>query len=330
VDVSVVDQNNNLIPAPYTVRVCPQAGTSAMLVASTLAGEIPSGACLIGDLSANGMASVFALNSTDETVTFTPSQSGLTNAPSTAQITWTGQAPSPAASDLAFWPPADPAVLSTAPGSTISVRLTPRDACGTPISVPASEVAVVVPPPLRSEAPVLAPGLGYLFEVSASACPPDPQLPLPVNGRLSGKTITGAGGAVASINVQVACRPPRFLSQGATTARCGSPYRYSAARVPEVEGDGPLVFSLGGAVPAGMSVTPAGEIVWVPGNDQAGTVQFQLAVAGAAGTDVQDLTVEVQCGETGPGGCGCSGGGAAAAAMPLALLLALLRRRGRG
>lgn len=331
VDVSVVDQFNNTLAAASTVQLCPQAGRSATLVASTLGSQGFNGTCITGALSATGMASVFALDSIDETVTFTPSQTGLTNAPNTAQIAWIGRAPSPITSELAFWPPADPAVLSTAPGATVSVRLTPRDACGTPIDVPISEVAVAVSPPLVSAPPVLAPGLGFLFDVSAASCPPDPQLTLPVNGLLSGRTLTDPGGAVASLNVKVACRPPRFVSQGAATARCGDPYRYSEARVPEVDGDGPLAFSLPGAVPDGMSVTPAGEIVWVPSQDQTGTVQFQLAVAGAAGSDVQDLSVEVQCGDRGPAGCGCAAGGPgaalAAAAAGLAWLSPFRRRR---
>src|SRR5262249_26546523 len=142
--------------------------------------------------------------------------------------------------------------------------------------------------------------------------------------------ITTTGGALAAVNVRVACRAPKFVSQGATSARCNQPYHYSEARVPEVDGDGPFVFRATG-LPAGATLSPAGELVWTPGEGDVGSYAVDLTVTGAAGSDTQAVNIDVACGsEVPPAPCGCGAAGAGPLAVAALVLWRLsLRRRRR-
>jgi len=325
-DVSVVDVNENNVGLALNAQVCAAAASSAAPVSSTLANPVIAGTCVSGALSAVGTASVFAVDGMDETVTFTPSSPSAGNAPVTAQVTWSGRAPAPSQTLLELVGATDPAPITTAPGSSVQVHVSPRDACGAPISFPvASEVVLQLPPPLQASGP-LRDATGFSFDVTSPECPPLPSQPLPIHASLSGAPVTTAGGAPAEVHVQVTCRAPRFTSQGATAARCNEPYHYSAAGAPAVDGDGPFAFRATG-LPAGASLSPAGEILWVPKADQVGPYAVDLTVAGAAGTDTQTVNIDVTCESTVPTApCGCQ----AAGAGPLAVaVLALLRRRRR-
>jgi hypothetical protein len=299
-------------------------------MSSTLASAVVAGNCITGITSVEGTASVFVVDGMDETVTFTPSQTGLAGAPVTAQVTWSGRAPSSAQTLLELVGATDPAPLSTAPGSAVQVHVAPRDACGQPISFGVgSAVALQLPLPLQAAGPT-PDATGFLFSVTSPTCPPLPADPLPIHASLLGSPITTAGGALAAVNVQVTCRPPRFLSQGATSARCNQPYHYSAAGAPEVDGDGPFAFHATG-LPPGATLSPSGDLVWTPLESQVGSYAVDLTVAGAAGSDTQALNIDVACGsDVPPAPCGCAAAGAAPLAVAaLALLRVRLRRRRR-
>ncbi|HVE83168.1 MAG TPA: hypothetical protein VND93_09995, partial [Myxococcales bacterium] len=330
IDVAVVDALENNVGFAQTVQVCPSAGSSAVLVSSTLANPRLVGTCLVGDLSLEGTASVFAVDGMDETVTFTATQAALTNPPVTAQVTWSGRAPSASQTLLQLVGVADPAPLTTASGSAVSVRVSPRDACGQPIAVAStSDVALQLPPPLQATGPSQD-STGLTFSVTSPSCPPLPADPLPIHAQLQGAPVTAPGGAPAEVNVLVTCRAPRFLSQGSTAAQCNQPYHYSPQLVPEVEGDGPFVFSATG-LPAGASLTPAGELVWIPARGDVGRYAVQLTVVGAAGQDTQQIDIDVTCGSTvPPAPCGCGEAGAAPLAIAAAAIaLAGVRRKRR-
>ncbi|MGQ0508168.1 MAG: adventurous gliding motility protein AgmC [Myxococcaceae bacterium] len=142
-------------------------------------------------------------------------------------------------------------------------------------------------------------------------------------------------GAFQSSDGGTAARPPRFLSLPGTTAHCGAPYRYSASRVPELEGDGPFVFSVqpadGLSFPETLTVDPmTGEPSWIPSSEQVGSVGFSLLAAGSGGSVAQTIQVTVECPGKTPLGVGCNCG---ALPGPLflvaAALLGLCRRIGR-
>jgi hypothetical protein len=123
---------------------------------------------------------------------------------------------------------------------------------------------------------------------------------------------------------------PRLVSQPGTVATCGVGYRYSAQRVPQVEGNGPLTFSvhpaLGLAPPSGLSVdATTGEIMWTPTLAQVGVNPLELRVDGPGGSDAQQFAILVECPEPKTlEVCGCSSG-----LPPLLSVLALrlLRRQ---
>lgn len=123
--------------------------------------------------------------------------------------------------------------------------------------------------------------------------------------------------------------PPRLVSPPGTVATCGVAYRYSAQRVPQVEGTGPFTFSvhpaLGLALPQGLSVdATSGEFSWTPTAAQVGANPLELRVDGPGGSDAQQFAIVVDCPPTKTlEVCGCSSG-----AAPVLLVLALwLRRR---
>ena len=328
-DVSVVDANENNVGLGYSVTLC-AGGGNAVLVSNTLGTPVLAGSCVTGTLSAVGTASVFAVDGMDESVTFTPSTTAAANPAVTAQVTWSGRGPSPSQTTLELVGATDPAPITTAPGSSVQVHVTPRDACGAPISFPvASEVVLQPSPPLQASGP-LRDATGFSFTVTSPQCPPLPSQPLPIHASLSGAPVTTPGGVPAEVGVLVTCRPPAFTSQGATEAKCNQPYHYSVAGAPAVDGDGPFAFGATG-LPAGATLSPAGEILWVPGEGQVGSYAVQLTVAGAAGTATQTVNIDVSCGGDVPQApCGCQAAGAAPLAVAaMALLRAVVRLRRR-
>lgn len=106
--------------------------------------------------------------------------------------------------------------------------------------------------------------------------------------------------------------PPRFTSTPDTAARCGVPYRYSGARRPLVEGQGPFRFSLrpalGLPLPEGVSVDEAtGEITWTPAPGDEGVHPVALRVDGAAGSATSSFAIVVECDRRLAVECGCAG-----------------------
>jgi hypothetical protein len=139
-------------------------------------------------------------------------------------------------------------------------------------------------------------------------------------------------------------RAPRFVSTADTSARCGVPYRYSGAGRPQVEGSGPLTFTLepllGVPLPPSLSVdADSGELRWTPTRAEAGANPLSLVATNAAGVARQEFAVVVSCPEPiGFGSsCGCLGSGpgsgpdatagASGTAFAALALLGLLRGR---
>jgi hypothetical protein len=129
-------------------------------------------------------------------------------------------------------------------------------------------------------------------------------------------------------------RAPRFTSSPSTSAACGSPYHYSGTRLPEVEGDGPFVYSLqavqGAALAAGLTVdATTGELNWTPTREQAGTHPLVLTVESASGSTTQTFSIVVDCADTRPVqvSCGCSGFGNSGPGLAALALLLRGRRR---
>src|SRR5262249_38702892 len=96
---------------------------------------------------------------------------------------------------------------------------------------------------------------------------------------------------------------------------CGTPYRYSADRVPQVVGDPPFVFSAqgvaGAPLPDGFAVdSTTGEVLWTPKADQVGTHEIELKVSGPGGEEVQTLRITIECAGANQAhvNCGCSTG----------------------
>ncbi len=125
---------------------------------------------------------------------------------------------------------------------------------------------------------------------------------------------------------------PRFISTPDTANVCGTPYRYSGDRFPEVDGTGPFTFSLQSIgsidLPADLSVdSTTGEFNWMPSKADVGSNPIALRVDGPGGFDLQVFSIEVECVERNnlKLGCGCSDGGGTA----FSLLCAWIVRRRR-
>jgi PKD repeat protein len=107
--------------------------------------------------------------------------------------------------------------------------------------------------------------------------------------------------------------PPEITSMGSEEADCGEAYAYDEDMKPTAQGTKPMSWSLGldvgggiVGVPEGMDIHPVeGTISWVPSPDQYGVSRVIIVVSNDAGSDRQDLLVNVSCKDKGAGGCGC-------------------------
>lgn len=141
----------------------------------------------------------------------------------------------------------------------------------------------------------------------------------------AGLTDGGGGSALA----------PKLHSTPATTAYCGTPYRYSGTRTPQVEGTGPFQFTVkgiaGSEVPVGLTLdSMTGEFSWTPTQQEQGAHPLELVVTNSVGQDSQVFNIVVDCTEqkTLPVGCTCASSEAGLTWLA-ALALVLTRRRAR-
>ncbi len=127
----------------------------------------------------------------------------------------------------------------------------------------------------------------------------------------------------------------QLTSTPAPQAECGGPFRYSPAGSPTASGEGPYVYAVtaasGAPLPAGLSViSSTGEIRWTPSREQVGPQRFLLLVAGAFGTDSQEISVEVTCAPLHANvGCNCGAASAPVTSVLALGVLAVLRRAAR-
>lgn len=123
--------------------------------------------------------------------------------------------------------------------------------------------------------------------------------------------------------------PPFFVSQGATTAFCGTPYRYSGSHRPEVVGSKPMAFSLVGDGPFTVDAQ-TGELSWSPTRKDVGEVTVDLRASNAEGDTDQIFTVIVECPEPLAANLGCSTTGETTWPWALFALAWLARRSHAG
>ncbi len=147
----------------------------------------------------------------------------------------------------------------------------------------------------------------------------------------AGAPAVDAGGFSADAGVEPA-QPPHFVSSPSTSGYCGVPYRYSGARVPQVDGSGPLSFSVsaiaGGVLPTGLTIDgTTGELSWTPRKEQRGATPIQLTVMNALGRDDQVFSVQVECPEAPNTAVGCSCGASPIEGLWVGLALLITRRR---
>ena len=92
---------------------------------------------------------------------------------------------------------------------------------------------------------------------------------------------------------------PNITSVANLDASIGSAYLYDSDGVVEADGTGPFTYSLDIA-PAGMTISQAGKISWLPTISNVGSNTVQIRVSNAVGSDIQtfELPIESQATDT--------------------------------
>jgi MYXO-CTERM domain-containing protein len=200
-------------------------------------------------------------------------------------------------------------------------------ACSAGQGAPTSGTCAVLSASTTCRAAVSVCDLAETCDGAATTCPADLFQP--------DSAVCNIDGA-CSQGVCIGGTPPTFgfVSTPTVFLTCSEAVKYSGAGAPEVNGPGPVTYSLsplpGESLPEGLSVDPAtGVLDWSPTNQQAGRFRAVLVARGDGWAAAQNLDFEIECEpRVTKVGCGCQGGpgDAALAALGLASLLARRRR----